>query len=177
MSRGGWIMIIGGVVLLVGIGLLAFGTASFLSQFAPDRVALATDAYQNHTVDVVEIGSALTYVVGIEDFTLGDELTVFIQTPSGGEAQRATVTTGTLTTSFVTSELGLHTLVIQNTGLRTVTIIHAVSVIDILAASLVATGIFLGIGGFIVFIVGLVLWIVARGRQRRQPMEMPPPPP
>ncbi|MCJ2531344.1 MAG: hypothetical protein LN413_03360 [Candidatus Thermoplasmatota archaeon] len=178
MSRGGWIMIIGGIVLLVGIGLFAFGTASFLSSFAPDTTTLSPGAFQNLTVDVQSTQSALMYLIGIQDFAAGDELTVFIRTPSGAEVQRAAMNSASpLTATYITTETGVHTVVVENTGAQSVTVIHAANEIDFMAASLITIGTFLGFGGFVVFIIGLILWIMDRGRARRQrPTGMPPPP-
>jgi hypothetical protein len=178
MSRGGWIMIIGGVVLLVGLGLFAFGSASFLASFAPDSTTLSAGAFLNRTVDVELPQSALTYLLQIENFASGDEVTVFVQTPSGAEIQQAVINSGNpLTATYITTETGVHTVVMENTGSQSVTVLHAVSEIDFTAASMVAIGTFLGIGGFIVFIIGLVLWIVDRGRERRKATGMPPLPP
>ncbi len=177
MSRGGWIMLIGGISLLVGIGLFAFGTASFLSSFAPDTTTLSPGAFQNRTVDVQLTESALMYLIGIQDFTAGDELTVFIRTPSGAEVQRATIDSASaLTATYIPTEAGVHTVVMENTGAQSVTFTHAASEIDFTAASPIAIGTFLGFAGFVVFIIGLILWIVDRGRTRRQqPTGMPPP--
>ncbi|MFQ6013570.1 MAG: hypothetical protein ACE5LS_08010 [Thermoplasmata archaeon] len=177
MSRGGWVLLIGGVLLLVGIGLFAFGSASFLSAFAPDFATLAPGEFQNRTVNVEAPGSVLTYMVGIQDFTAGDQVTVFILTPSGGEERRATVnSTGPLTDTYLTAEAGLHTLVIQNTAPQSVDIFFAANEIDLTAAGLVFAGTLLGVAGFIVLIVGLVLWLVDRGKRRRPTTGMPPPP-
>ncbi len=178
MSRGSWIMLIGGVVLLVGIGLFALGTASFLSSFAPGTTTLSPGAFQNLTVDVQLTQSALTYRIEIQDFTAGDELTVFIRTPSGTEVQLATTNSAfPLTETYITTEAGVHTVVIENAGAQSVTFDHAAAEIDFTVASLIAIGALLGFAGFVVFIIGLILWIVDRGRARRQrPTGLPPPP-
>ncbi|MFQ5918954.1 MAG: hypothetical protein ACE5I4_02765 [Thermoplasmata archaeon] len=178
MSRGGWVMIIGGIILLVGIGLFAFGSASFLASFAPGTTTLPTGTFLNRTVDVQLPQSALTYFVQIQGFTAGDEVTIFVRTPSGAEVQQAVISSGNpLTATYITTETGVHTVVMQNTGSQSITFIQAANEIDFTAASLVALGTFLGIGGFIVFIIGLILWIVDRGRKRRRPTAMPPVPP
>ncbi|MFQ6013698.1 MAG: hypothetical protein ACE5LS_08705 [Thermoplasmata archaeon] len=177
MSRGGWIMIIGGVILLVGIGLFAFGFASFFADFNPASTNLAPGDHLNRTFEALALGSSLTYLVEIQDFAAGDEVTVFVQLPSGGEAQRTTVnTSSTLTQLYSVTESGTHTLVIQNTASQSVDILSAVNKFELGSATLLTIGFFLGIAGFIVLIVGLILWAIDRGRRRRQPVGMPPPP-
>ncbi|MDX1534852.1 MAG: hypothetical protein R3291_04460, partial [Thermoplasmata archaeon] len=116
MSRGGWIMLIGGIVLLVGIGLFAFGSANFLASFAPDTTNLAAGAFDNRTVDVQLPQSALTYLVQITDFQAGDEVTVLVRTPSGAEVNEAVLDSNSpLTATYITTETGVHTVVIENT--------------------------------------------------------------
>ena len=177
MSRGGWIMIIGGIVLLVGIGLLAFGTASFLAGFAPTSTSLLVGEYENRTV-VAQTGAVLGYLVAIENFAGGDEVSVFIQLPEVGSVNSATVNSATpLSAQYLATEAGVYTLVIQNTGNRTVTVLSAIDALDVNSGLLAGAGLLLGFGGFIVFIIGLVLWIIDRGRKRRRPTEMPPAPP
>jgi hypothetical protein len=174
MSRGGWIMLIGGVALLVGIGLFAFG---FAGLFAPDTTTLSPGAFQNRTVDVQSTQSALTYMIRIQDFTADDELTVFIRTPSGVGVQRSTITSpSALTAVYIATETGVHTVVMENTGAQSVTFIHAANEVDFTVSSPLAIGTFLGFAGFVIFIIGLILWIVDRVRARRQqPTGMPPP--
>ncbi len=178
MSRGGLIMIIGGIVLLLGIGLLSFVTASFLASFAPITTTLDPGAFLNRTVDVQLPQSTLTYLVEIQNHTAGDEMTVFVRTPSGSEVQQAVInTTSPHGATYTTTETGVYTVVIRNTGSQDLTVIHRANAIDVTAASLIAIGTFLGISGFVVFIIGLVLWIINRGRERRRPTEVPPAPP
>lgn len=169
-------MIIGGVVLLVGIGLFVFATASLVPpfEFAP----LAPGAFQNRTVDVQQAGSVVTYLVQITEFAPGDELTVFIQTPSGGEVRRTTVNTAAILSPlpYMTIEPGPHRVVIQNTGTQSVTILWAAGVVGLTTLVLLFVLFLFVIGGFIVLIIGLILWIVDRGRRRREAMETPPPP-
>ncbi|MFQ5907611.1 MAG: hypothetical protein ACE5JE_02100 [Thermoplasmata archaeon] len=170
-------MIIGGVVLLVGIGLFAFGFASLISGFTPQPTTLSAGAYLNRTTDAQAVGSVITYLVEIQGFSAGDEVTVFVQLPAGGEAQRTTLnTTGALTQFYITTEAGAHAIVIQNTGSLSVDISSAAAAIDGTALTLVSIGTYAGIAGFIVLIVGLILWNVDRRRRPRPTMEMPPPP-
>ncbi len=178
MSRGGWTMLIGGVILLVGIGLFAFGFAGLFTGFTPEVTTLVPGAYLNRTVDAQTPGSILTYFVEIQDFTDGDEVVVFVQLPSGGEAQRATVNTeGSFPLIYVATEAGTHTVVIQNTASRSLDVRSAATEIDVTSATLASIGTILGFVGFVVFIIGLILWIVDRGRARKQrPTGMPPPP-
>ncbi|MEE9592745.1 MAG: hypothetical protein V3W28_04100 [Thermoplasmata archaeon] len=178
MSRGGWLMLIGGVVLLVGIALFAFGSASFLASLDPTFTTLSPGAFQNLTLEVSESGSLLTYVVGIQDFTEGDEVTAILLLPSGQEAQRATLDTGgPLTANFVARDTGTYTVVIQNTATLTVEVFHTASAINVTEQNLLTAGILTGVVGFITLIGGLIVWIMQRGRQRRQQtLEMPPPP-
>ena len=177
MSRGGWIMIIGGVLLLVGIGLLAFGTASFIAGFSPTSTSITVGEHENRTVQA-QTGAILGYLVAIENFAAGDEVSVFIQLPVGGSVNSATVNSGNpLTAQHLATEAGVYTLVIQNTGNRTVTVLSAIDAFDVNSSLLAGAGLLLGFVGFIVFIIGLVLWIINRGRMRRRPTEMPPAPP
>ncbi|MEE9197029.1 MAG: hypothetical protein V3U45_02700, partial [bacterium] len=169
MSRGGWVMLIAGVALLVGIGLFAFGVAGLFAGFTPETTTLAPGAYLNRTVDVQTPGSILTYLVEIRDFAEGDEVIVFVQLPSGGEAQRATVNTaGSFPLLYVVTEAGTHTVVLQNTASRSLDIRSAATEIDVTSATLASIGTILGFAGFVLFIIGLLLWIVDRGRARRQ---------
>ncbi|MFQ5552294.1 MAG: hypothetical protein ACE5EW_00980 [Thermoplasmata archaeon] len=177
MSRGGWIMIIGGVILLVGIGLFAFGTASLLPNL--ESTTLSPSEFLNQTVDVREAGSALVYLVQIEQFASGDELTVFIRTPSVEEVGRTTVSSADLffpSPPYVTTEPGPHMIVIQNTAGQSVSLLSGAIEISFTTLALISAGFILGFAGGIVLIVGIVLWALDRRRQRRQPLEMPPPP-
>jgi hypothetical protein len=178
MSRGGWILLIGGVALLVGIGLFAFGTANFLASLNLTFTTLSPDGFENRTLEVTEVGSLLTYVVRIEDFTTGDAVNVRLLLPSGQEAQRATLDTGgPLTANFVAAGTGTHTVVIQNTATRSVEVSHSASAINVTEQNLLTAGVLTGIVGFITLIGGLIVWIRERRRQRRQQtLEMPPPP-
>ncbi|MEE9164023.1 MAG: hypothetical protein V3U17_04455 [Thermoplasmata archaeon] len=177
MSRGGWIMIIAGILLLVGIALFAFGTAGFLAGFSPTSNSITVNGYENRTVQA-EVGVVLGYLVAIENFAAGDEVSVFIQPPGGGAVNSATVNSASpLSAQYVATDTGAHVLVIQNTGSRTVTVLSAMNTLDPASTLLGGAGFLLGIVGFILFIVGLILWIIDRGRARRRPTEMPPAPP
>lgn len=169
-------MLIGGIALLVGVGLFAFGTAGLLATFSPRTTSLPPGEFFNESVSA-QPGSVLTYLVGIDNFAAGDQLAVAIQPPTGGSQQQATVNTSDpLIANFTVSQSGTHSLVIQNTGPRTVSVLYAIAPLDLNALLLAGAGVFLGFAGLIVFIVGLVIWIV--GRRRRPPVtpEMPPPP-
>lgn len=172
-------MLVGGVLLIVGIGLFGFGAASFVSIFAQTSSTppLPPDGFFNQTVDL-QVGSVVLYTTGIENFATGDQLTVFIATPSGGQLQRSNVSSSTpVPNTYVANEAGVHALVLQNTGTRTVTALFNLQEVDPNLAILFSIGFFAGGAGLIVFIVGLVLWIVDRGKARPQPtLEMPPPP-
>ena len=177
MSRGAWFILIGGVALLIGIALFAFGSASFIASLNPTFISLSPGAFENRSLEVSEVGTLLTYVVGIQNFTSGDEVTVRLLLPSGQEAQQVLLdTAGPLTSTFVAMGTGTHTVVIQNAVARSVEVFHSASAISLTDQNVLTAGLLTGIGGFIVIVGGLIAWIIGRGRQRRQQRAQTPPP-
>ena len=178
MSRGGWIVLIGGIMFLIGIGLFAFGSASFLADLSTASSTLSPGAFQNLTVEVSEVGTLLTYSVSLPDFSPGDEVTVLLRLPSGQETQRTTLeSSGPLAATYVATGTGTYTVVIQNTATQSVEISHTATSIGLAAQGLLSAGFLVGIVGFIALIIGLILWLVDRRRARKQqPTGLPPPP-
>jgi hypothetical protein len=150
---------------------------SFLRGFDPTET-LSSGAFQNLTVEVTEVGALLTYIVGIQDFAAGDEVTVLLLLPSGQEEQRAVLNTGgQLTGNFFAAGTGTHTVVIQNTATRSVDVFHTASAINPAEQIILSASVLTGIVGFFTLIGGITIWALDRRRQRRrQTLEMPPPP-
>lgn len=177
MSRGAWIMLIGGVSLLVGIALFAFGFAGIFPNLVPTTTSLTPGEFLNRTTSV-QAGSFVNYVVGISSFAVGDNLTVVVQPlPPGGSQEPATVNTAdpAIVTIFA-PEARNYTLVIQNTGGRTVDVFVTITELTATSVGLITAGVLVGIGGLVVLIVGFILWYLDRRRGPQTMPGMPPPP-
>lgn len=161
---------IGGLLFFLGVGLaVPLGLVPLLGGLSPSPATLAPGEYLNTTV-ILERGGVLTYFVAVQDYSQGDELTVFLQLPAGDPNNLTMVSSGDPYVATYEAEAGgPHAVVIQNTGTQEVTVLHAAAEVDLAAGLWLALGGLLAIVGIVVAVVGLILWIVDRGRRRRAP--------
>ncbi len=171
MSRGAWIILIGGILLIVGIGLFAASVFGLVSGFDFETTTLGPGDYENKTVSL-QASEVLTYVVSIADYTQGDQVTVFVKSPTGAEENRTVVTSQDYTNAHIASEAGDYMVVIQNTGSDSVSILHFAGRVDISVALLVLVAMGLGAVGFIILIVGIIIWAIDRRKTPTPPGDL-----
>lgn len=161
MSRGSWIILIGVILLIVGAGLFIASVFGLASGLVPTTTTIAPGDYVNKTVSL-ESGGVLTYVVTIVDYTSGDQVTVSMRLPGGAEVNTTLVTSQSYANAEVAGAAGAHTLVIHNTGSESVAVSYAAGQVAISSALLVLAGMGLAALGFILLIVGIIIWVLDR---------------
>lgn len=161
MSRGAWVLIIGVLLLVAAGGFFAYTILGFVEIFVPQRQTLDSGEFFTKTV-VLQEGGILTYQVIIQNYTAGDELAVLILDPGEVEVDNATVTGTEVTRTVIAESSGAYSVVIQNSGASSVTFLYFAGQVDVSAAFVLLGAFILGIVGFIVIIVGIVLLVVDR---------------
>lgn len=164
MSKGPWILVAGVILLVAGGALFLTFTFGIVGGFVPSFEEVPPGAYANTTVTLRE-GDSLTYFVSIENYTAGDELTVFLGLPDGTEEGRTTVLAEELTRTHQATATGEYTLVIQNAGTETVVVLSFAAPVDPLAGLWILVAMVSGLVGFVLLILGIVLTVT----QRRSP--------
>ncbi len=172
MTRGAWLILIGGILLAVGIAITISLISGLLGGFIPAFRTIQPGSYFNSTVEL-QSGEPLTYAVSIQNHTQGDEVTVSLLLPDDTERDVRTVTTTELSDTYIAKGAGNHTVVVQNTGNTEVTVLVIASGVDITAATWLGIGVILGFLGFIILIVGVVLFFLDRRRSQGVRQEFP----
>ncbi len=162
MPRGSsWMMLIGGIVLLLGVVF-----AGWLSPSSSATRTLAPGESVGTEVSA-EAGEYLKVGIIILDPRSGNRLTIRIDDPSGGQAQSGGGGFQTMTRLDLAEATGVYTAVIQNAGARAVTIEYSVtttSVTELMTERmLTAWGVPLVLIGFFLVVGGLGLRLAWRG--------------
>lgn len=161
MSRGAWIILIGAILIIAGIVLFAASVFGLISGLNLTTNTIAPGESFTRPISL-EAGDVLTYVVAIENYTAGDQVTVSLRLPTGAEVNTTVVTSQSYTNAEVASSAGDHTLVIRNTGSQSVIVTHFAGQVNISSALLALAGMALGALGFILLIVGIIIWVLDR---------------
>ncbi len=161
MSRGSWIILIGVILIVIGGGLFAASVFGLASGLVPRTTTIASGDYFNASVSL-RGGEVLTYIVAIVNYSSGDEVTVSVRLPSGTEVNTTEVTSQSYANAEIATTAGDHTLVIHNTSSQSVTVSYAAGQVAISSALLVLAGMALAALGFILLIVGIIIWALDR---------------
>ena len=159
MPRGSsWMMLIGGIVLLLGVVL-----AGWLSP-SPAPAVRTLDPGESVSMNVsAEAGQILVVVVTVRDPAPGNRITTIVETPYGTRGS----TTGAAVGRTLAQETGIYTVVIQNSlyqaDSRAVTIEYTVTTTTTTEMMLTAAGPSLAITGFFIVVGGLGLRFAWRG--------------
>ncbi len=153
-----YMMLIGGIVLLVGVVLAVW--------LSPSPALTTLDPGESIVTDLsAEAGDLLLVVINVHDLAPEVGLTVIIQTPygvtsgSGGHFSRSTGT-------FFAQETGIYTVVIQNAGVRAITFDYRVTTTSSTEMILAAASVPLVITGFFILVGGLGLRFAGRSLRR-----------
>lgn len=165
MSRGAWVFLIGLLLLIVGVALFAVFAYGLVSTIEFQEVPLAPGEYLNDT-KAMNVGQFYSYFVFIVNYETGDELTVTLRYPTGNNTTPVVIESAQFGNSVPVETDGIHTLIIQNTGETSVTVSYFAGELDLSSGIWLLLGVGLGIIGFVVLIVGLILWVVGRSRAR-----------
>ena len=154
-----WIMLIGGMVLLVGVILAVWLSSSpVLTTLGPGE-SIVTDLS-------AEAGDLLLVVINVhnlQDLAPWDGITRSIQFPSGGHSGGGGQSSRSIT--FAT-ETGIYTIVLQNAGLRAITFDYRVTTTSSTEMSLAAASVPLVFTGFFILVGGLGLRFARRSLRR-----------
>ncbi len=167
MSRGAWIALIGLILIIAGVVLGVLSVLPLITGIDTTPDLLTPGEYLNRTI-TLERGEALTYFVQIQDYTQGDQVTISVRLPSGLEVNETVVTTQQYTNVHVANVTGSHAVVIQNTGSGSVTVLHFATTVGATTGILLLAALAAGFVGFLVLIVGIVLWVVDRRKPAPQ---------
>ncbi len=166
MSKGPWLLVAGVILLATGGGLFAGFAFGLIGGFVPTIQEVSRGAYANTTVALRE-GETLTYFVGIDNYSAGDEVTVFLRLPEGATQGRTTVRGEELAQTYRATVAGEHLVVVQNTGPEAVVVLTFAAPLDPLAGVWVLSAFLSAVVGFVALVVGII-FTAAERRSARQ---------
>ena len=153
-----WMMLIGGVVLLVGVVLAGWLPLSP----SPAPTVRTLDPGESIVTELsAEAGDLLFVVINVRDPDPGVSLRKFVQSPSGHTSSAGG--SGGFSGWTLARETGIYTIIIQNTGRQAFTIDYRVTITSRIEMTLTAVGPTVVIAGFFLIVGGLGLRFAWRG--------------
>ncbi len=162
MLRGSsWMMLIGGIVLLLGLVFYAWGVSLYTTTATKTLVP-----GESITTELsAEDGDLILVFINVHDPGPGVIIREVTQHPSGSQYGITGSGGSRFTGTSQAGETGLYTIVIENIGVRAVTIDYGVTTTSSTEMTLVRAGVPLALTGFFIVVGGLGLRFIWRGQR------------